>query len=1276
MADITTESIVTGGNAPLIKPSFENGIVTENAFYENQEKILNASTEEYQSSMLSNAAKSNTFAKAFNYTFDKLTMFEEDKEWQLDDEEVLNYLEQSKLPIKYAEGIKNTKSRAEFIYRMDKAIRENNIDSKINQSLSQNDRVASSVGGALLDVDLLLGVGVGAMYSKSASMAKIMAFEAGAEASISATHYMFDENYTVHDGIVDAAIGLGIAYTATKAFKALDKSPESIKAKHEVNDNTIKGMSREDAGLEPSYDKTDIVDGKVVFVPDDVSKKPTVKYADNVPEGKTITGDTFDSLSKRTQYEKNRGETIKYFTKVFSDDKYNNVNANRRVFFAKQSKIMEDAKTSIPSRIKLVSDDIANKTNELAKQNKALQELGENATSRQISYRKSRISKLEKEVSDLKQKKYDYENGTIGGKTPEQVRFMNMVDDIAMDLKATIDDIEVNVKGNNTEWMKNYKDVVEALANKYPAELNDLRNLMRSKLNNKTFENPNMKIGNRKLTNKDKAFLAALGLFSGSSAMAGEYDLTEEITYGILAIGAIYLFGGRGVELIKNKNFQNSMKNKYESIKGFVARTDYKNSPEGERVSSMKEEIAESIHTKITSTISEFQKIGGEVAELAEKLMYSAKNGSGLEDVRKFRIESALGRYLEKDKELRKQFQKEIGKHSTKNIYDDLSTERQFRRMVTDYMEQRTNDFPDSVKEFGNFLDGEFDAMYKYAQDNGVFGFVSRKLKNGKMSAPVDYKKGMIARLWKGDIHDFVRKMDRDTDIPRLKKAVADAIKANLKTRTDKAILGAERTADKMVERWISGSQSSTTYRQAGNIFDSIEHLLKDDVEFQDMLDAMNVSKDKVARAKSRIDMNMYVFNDTINGMKVTIDGDEISLSKEMFVERDIRAIFDKVSNDLYSAGALASAGFKSVKQLETTIDRLQDSGKITAKQSKTLHEVKDVLLGRQVGDFHDGINEASMIAKDVVMATKLPFAALSTTQEMMNLLGNHGLIKGLQSIFSNILGEFGKDSELVRQLSEVYGMGTNIRRTDFTYYGISDDLLAVEDAGVSNAIRKGTMKMRDFVLLPLGHAQDIIERANSSLDVEMFAKKIMGIDESKGYRWDSISLSDKDYELFKDSFEFNNNGRLKRINMDKWSSKKKDRLGQIVYEMSQITTLRSTIGETPMAMRTDSLARLVTTLMGYSINQFNVHSVEGVRHMDRTAFTHTIAGFAGSYLSLHARYAIQDKEVDDDKILMYSIMNTPFLAPINIASGLGNPVVFQMTNEISKVPMSILGTE
>jgi len=1261
--DISNAQIFMGGFDFQPFPAVTSFAQEDAEYNEVQKKRAEATSEQFVKSMLDNAGKDNMVANAASWVAEKIyTDFEPEEGFSISDEETLQILQDNQLNIKYAQTIKDSKSSGELTYRLGRARHEMQIDKEINETLSNRARITSAAVGTLVDADILTGMFVGSMMSKSASLAKVIVGEGAAEAALSTAHYLFDDDYTIEDGIIDATIGTSIAAGATTWFRRGSKNGnidpydrDAVGGKLDSVNGSSKNVETEFHTPRPDYNAQEELYNvrKAFFERNEVKFKETGQDAMIAPSRYRY------DLDGKIQSE-------------YAHEKYTRVKANRDAFFGRQKEVVEEAATKPPSRERLHQEKIKTIEAQIAKERKALEAAD---TDRKKKIRQNRIDKLRGELATTKQELDDFKFGTINGKTPEQVRFNNMVDELMLDMKLTFDGIEEQIKNNNLEWMKRNQDVVEELATRYPDEMTDLRNLMRSKLGNaEDFVKKELKIGNMKLNKKQKAAVAAV-ILGTTGAQAGEDDGYGGMMVAVgLSVLATVLFGSRAVDIIKNPTTKEALSNTYNKTKRWMAKADYNNSPDGENLRRRRDDIADSIKTRLTSTVAPFERAGGKINDVVQKLLFSAKSGSGAEITKRRRIEAALGRYLQSEKYYIKAFKKESGAGITPNIYSDLNHETNFRHLVADYIEgvKIDGDYPRSVKEFAETVRKEMEEMYKYNVDMKTFGFVPYKKADGTMSKAIEYKSNMLPRLWRDDTHSWFKRLGEE-DRAKVTNALYLAIKARLPNQSEAALKGAQKTAEKFAERWYFGRRMGNTTEDAkGSMFETISHLLKDDTEFDEYLDALNVSKDKSARAKHRINMDMDVFDNELAKIKVNVDGVEKTLKKSDFVDRNIRSIFDKTSHNLYTSGALSSEGFKSVKQLERSIELA--GREVTDPQlMKDMDDIKKLILGIPNDNENALIKEFSLVAKDITLMTKLPFSAFSTTQEIGNLIGNHGIGKSLKKFVEYMTTSFGKDSFMMRQLTDVYGVGTQVRRTDITFFGITDDLLALEDGGVRNAIRNGTMKMRNMVLLPLGAMTDMIQRINSALDLEDFAKVING-QEVKNRRWSTVNVNEEIREMFGNTFEFNAQGKLKDFDISKWSQKKRDALGNILFEMEQHTTITNTIGETPLFTKTDSAGRIMGTLLGYSLGQFNTHTVEGVRNLDRTASMQLMAGFMGSYIGLHARYAFQGKEVDEQDIIAYSLMNTPVMTPAALIQGGASPVVFDTITELGKVPMNIIG--
>ena len=238
----------------------------------------------------------------------------------------------------------------------------------------------------------------------------------------------------------------------------------------------------------------------------------------------------------------------------------------------------------------------------------------------------------------------------------------------------------------------------------------------------------------------------------------------------------------------------------------------------------------------------------------------------------------------------------------------------------------------------------------------------------------------------------------------------------------------------------------------------------------------------------------------------------------------------------------------------------------------------------------------------------------------------------------------------------------------------LTDDITNLDDAGVVSKIREGTMKMRDFSMLAngLSYFSDVLQRANLSLNAEKFANFVNeGADGAKGInksRLRGLGIDDATIEMFSDTFTMNSKGRLSSVDYTGWGLKKKDKFGEILRNMNQAVSPETTIGETGLYTRTTDLGRALSSLITYPMQQFNIHGVEDLKHMDKMAYLHSVGGFAGAYIGLQARYSVQGKDMDNEKVVMYALMNMPQLGALSSMSSMIAPATLSTVNDAVNV--------
>ena len=864
-------------------------------------------------------------------------------------------------------------------------------------------------------------------------------------------------------------------------------------------------------------------------------------------------------------------------------------------------------------------------------------------------YRKKKIKKLEEKTA-----KQDTEIQALEKKinlNDKELELETKAEDV--DMQTSADELaNMNKTAADIETMKEAEVQVKS---EHP-ELNDLDGI-KTKEDMDAFKEKIRK--STTLNRKQKiAVIAALGL--GATSLSADDGSAVAASTIIPALVIASVVGVVGLRALRSGNAKQWMKDVQNRVAKNIDNSDVLNSQEGRATAKLRESTAEAMHTKLTSTLAGFT---GKAEEIMSKLLWSAKTGWGTEVQRLMDVRSHAAKYQLAENTAYKSWAKHTNTQNTLNIAQDVENKRLFREDVMNYMENRNSDI-EGFPEFAEEIDNLMKQMYDKNKAYGTHGFDK-----------IEYVKGMMPRLWKtGNINNILGQLS-DVDLASVKKAFTKAIHEgdiakrasettdiNAKPKKPITMADSEAKAEKLVQGWKDMPLGDSA-RTADDSLTAVTQYLKDDVDLDDVLKSLNQSKDKHSRTHHRLNMDLDVLRTELKGLQ--LDGGNIDLDMNMFLDRDVKNVFDKTSNQLHSSSAMSSAGYTSKQQL---IDAINASG-ATTKQKKEMMQVADLMNGNVPNINSDVMHNFSLVSKDLMVITKLGLSPISTSQEILNMLGTHGLIKTSRELAKNFKKTLGTRDKLGNQLVDMTGQATNGQRYDPTHQGFSDDILGSEDVDITSSIRKGTMKMRDLVLLPLGGMTDMIQGAALKLDADMLAKKLTGMDEGSGYRWDGVGISDDIKTMFSnEDFKFED-GTLTELNMNGWNLKKKDAFRQMVFNMNQRISLEQTLGESPLFSRTSDLGRAMTGLLGYGMGEFNVHKVQDVRHMDRMAFTHSVAAFSAVYISTYMRASLNGKEVDEDRTLRYAIMaSLPPASALALAKSFTDPAMFDAPSTIMNV--------
>ncbi len=1195
MADLSLGSLIKGEVAPAVSEwggAFSQQMKEEK---ETQQKQVDASFEDSRQAIKDEYGKQSWAIEAANGVMRDAMISElapADDKFVNTDSDTEAFMNAHKLPHRYYGEMRQSKSQMEMNIKANWFSKELELDKSINEAIGSSGRMVATGLNMVASPEMALGVGIGGMLGKSATVAKTAAVEGAGEAYMAAVRYGLDDDYSAEDAFIDAMIGTSVATGATYMVRyprasVLRKQGDYIHT-NKTNIETAQNKMKKTEANEASYPKA----------------REEVDVEMKAHQTKV------DDVEKRLV-----GEEPKHKTRKLQKELDGLKRKDTKKAKALQKKI----------------DDIADETVDTGKQAGKLQK---------------ELDKLAKKTDDLKKKSDDVEGLKVDNKTKVMNEQQKIIEESVFEIEENMFEYSKAMGRDATIAMRSE---FEQLIKNTP-EMKHIDELMLEVIEKPTAWR-SIVDNIPTLTSKQKKMMIAAGVIFGAStasASSGDDDGMGIATMALIAITTAAL-APSAIKSMANGQAKEMMTNVAQKMKKSEESADIDTSPQGVEVTKGKK-FADKLHTGLTSTVAPFIKAGGESKEIITDLLYSAEFGAGAAELKQNWFRASMAKYADAEKKAFKGWRQENGISTTKNIFVDENNIAKFREEVADVIEGKKSDSKSvnqMVKDTVEVRKHAYDVNKEY----GTEGFDN-----------MEFKPDMLPRLWKsGGINSMLRGMD-EAGVEQVRQALENAM----------AVAGdknARKQADQFIKSWQKG-YSTVKGADADSIYASMVKgdLLKEGTEFDDVMESLTGYKDISARAKNRIDFDIQDFAKELDGMKIEINGKTTEMKLNMFVDRDIKSIIDKTGNSLYGSASLSSRGYTTIRKLTERINK----GITDPELNKQAHQITDLVMGKPADVTNKFMHDVSNMLKDITLAGKLPLVAFSTPTEVIHTLGNMGIIRGTQEMVQGVYNTFGKDSLLAQQLKGVNGLGTSTARLDMSHHGFSDDMLDLTDSDITSKLRNGTMKMRDATILfsGLSSITDILQGANQAMNAEKFAKLVSGMSDGMNRaRFKSYGIDDETIDMFtKDMFQFNGKGKLKQLEMSNWSQRQKDKFSEVLFNMNQQYTPETTIGETPLFSRTNDFGRMMTTLTSYSLHQFNTHGLQDMRVMDRNAGLHMLGGVLGTYVGLQGRYAVQDKEIDNNTLLMYSFMNSPQMLGVGAIKSMMNPAVMDTTGDMLNV--------
>ena len=808
-----------------------------------------------------------------------------------------------------------------------------------------------------------------------------------------------------------------------------------------------------------------------------------------------------------------------------------------------------------------------------------------------------------------------------------------------------VEEIVAHLKANpDKEYIEALELHIDAMRKEFPIEVSEIEEMIKLGKKKGFIKSDTF----RDMSNKNKTIAIMAAALGGSVLTAddGSGGETASILLGLTLMAFGIANRQTVASLFKSKSGVGAMA---DGLKNSMAKGVENIELEGKmnNASNLRKKsaaIADMAYTQIFSTSAPFIKASGKAKEFITKILYNKDFGAGAMTMKKQWFDKAMADYKVAERANFNSWANANGKDTGK-ILGDQNSMVEFRELILDVKEGIVKSDDKSVNAMVDVLNEKFEDMLMANKDYKTFGF-------DKIKFSSDY----VPRLWRAEVIATVLKGLSDVQVEQFVKALSSSIKGK----------NADKTARDLVKGWANSTMGSASKSSKEEVIAMLadNNLLKEGEDMDEILDAITGTTDRQSRAKYRIDIDMAVLKEAVDGLG--IDG----LKFNTILDRNSNSVIDKLGNQMYSSAALSREGITSLVKLEELIVGVEHQDKILGKQAR---QIQQLLLGTPLDVDNDFLHGLSMALKDLTLGGKLQMVALSTPTEILQTVFSNGFFTGLSSIGKALVHTFGKGSELTHQIAKVGSLGRSTDQMDLIYAhrGFSNEFVDSGETAFSQ-FREGTMKFRDLIIYfsGLSGITDILQIANKYSHTEQLGKIANGLENSIPLeRYGEFGITPERMEALKPYMTFKD-GNLQRIDVDSMPRNVKDDYNEMLFNMNQAITPETTVGETPLFSKTSSLGRIITTLVAYPMQQFNLHGIQGVKRMDKYSAIQFMGGVGGTYLGLSARYAILDKEVDDETLFMYSMMNAPQALGIGAIKSFLSPAVMehnkQMMNMVS----------
>ena len=799
------------------------------------------------------------------------------------------------------------------------------------------------------------------------------------------------------------------------------------------------------------------------------------------------------------------------------------------------------------------------------------------------------------------------------------------------DIAKVVEEFKPLLTKENIGVWKELQPDIELLAKKYPNEFNALK----QDVNNLLISNANVELKSKLLNklpqSKKLAIALTVGAMGTTAANASDGSNNENVL-GVASTVALSLIAGMvGLSVIRNSKLSTLFKGWGNILDATASNATWQVSKAGLSFERSRQAIVSFMRTELFEAYAPIARYGGKAKNIASKILHDPLSSG-----------SKVVASTDKDNMLRAStFQ--IGVAIEQNMANYL---RSIGVSVWDRATNRIALLDSMNNEIAKVIEGGYTNNPYLRKMADSFKARYEEIWNAMKEAGYDISKikDYFPRVWKTDV---VREMIRMNSANRqiIVDAFAKSIAAKNANLTAQQL---QEEANNLVKQMFDTPKEGIAgFTLHDDVFSTLQTMLKQGVTEADVNAALTTKqKDMLRSMKYRKDLDMSAFE---NIEVLDANGSKVKVGLESFVDRNATRVYESYANAAYGHIAMAKQGYPTLHKFMKEVNGVRRAyGDAPADELVRLGNHIFGVAAERPNDVYTSMLNGVTVAS---MGLKLGTSAFSTATELFRVVFNSEIGR-----ITNTIGRAAKsyNNNIMNEMIKIYPIGTSKIRgimPERTYGSAIDQAILTNQIGsnktFTNMLNQFGLSLVKFVVdkMGLGTMSDLIQRMNLE---QSFSKLARHIELGRGLeanRLDIYGLDANTINSLKGVFTLDSKGEIVAIGGTK---KQRETIASVMRNITNEKTPEGSISSIPALLDgSNPVGRMFAPLLRYSFASANTMGMVNVAKADKTAVWNFMVGTLGSYTSMKVKYALQNKDMDDRKLLYWAIMQNAELSGV-----------------------------